>query len=66
MNIQCMRYHPITKNNIAHCGNIKQYKILILTAEFHEFLIYSKLLKYYFYISAGGLGTAMEYLNDIK
>ena len=25
-----------------------------------------KLIEYYFYISAGGLGTAMEYINDMK
>ena len=36
MNIQCMRYYPIKKNNIAHCGNIKQYDIMIMTAEFQE------------------------------
>ena len=37
-----------------------------MTAEFHEIYTCAKLLKYYFYISVGDLGTAMEYLNDIK
>ena len=39
---------------------------MIMTAEVHEFLSHSRPLKYYFYISAEGLGTAMEYLNDLK
>ena len=33
---------------------------MIMTAEAHEFWSGSRPLKYYFYISAGGLGTAME------
>ena len=47
-------------------GNIKQYGIMIKTAEFHEIETCAKLLKYYFYISAGGQGTAMVYLNYKK
>ena len=60
MNIQHMRYHSITKNNIAHCGNNQPYNQMIMTGVFHEFRTYAKLFKYYFYISVGGLGTAME------
>ena len=60
MNIQCMGYHSITKNNIVHCGNNQPYNQMIMTAVFHEFYTYAKILKYYFYTSAGGLGTAME------
>ena len=34
MNIQHMRYHSIAYNNTAHCSNIKQYNIMIMTAAF--------------------------------
>ena len=33
---------------------------MIMTAEVHEFLSWGRPLKYYFYISVGGLGTAVD------
>ena len=60
MNIQCRGYHSITKNNIAHCDNNQPYNQMIMTAEVHDFWSHGRPLKYYFYISMGGLGTAME------
>ena len=54
-----MRYHSIKKNNIVHCGNNMPYNQM-MTAEVHEFWSHGRPLKYYFYISAGGLGTALE------
>ena len=33
---------------------------MIMTAEVHEFWSHTWPLEYYFYMSAGGLGTAME------
>ena len=51
---------PYHINNIAHCDNNQQYNIMIMTAEVHEFWSHTWPLKYYFYISVGGLGTAME------
>ena len=49
-----------------HYGNIKQYNIMIMTAEFSDFQTYSKLMKYYFYISTGDLGTTMGYTSEVK
>ena len=37
-----------------------------MIAEFNDFYTLTKLTKYYFYISAGGLGTAMGYTNEVK
>ena len=56
-----MRYHSIKKkNNIAHCGNNQQYNQMIMTAVFHDVWSHGRPLKYYYYISVGGLETAME------
>ena len=51
---------------MAHFGNNKQYNILIMTAEFYYFYTNTKLFKCYFYLSAGGLETAMGYINEVK
>ena len=48
------------KNVIAHCGNNQQYNQMIMTAVFHDGWSHGRSLKYYCYISTGGLGTAME------
>ena len=48
------------KNNIAHCGNNQQYNQMIMTAVFHDVWSHGRPLKYYYYIPARGLGTAME------
>ena len=44
----------------VHCGNNQQYNQMIMTAVFHDVWSRDRPLKYYYYIPAGGLGTAME------
>ena len=39
---------------------------MIMTADFYYFYTINKLSKYYFYLSMGGLGTAMGYINEVK
>ena len=39
---------------------------MMMTAEFYDVSTHTKLTKYYFYISAEGLGTAMGYKNEVK
>ena len=39
---------------------------MIKIAEFYYFYTITKMFKYYFYLSAGGLGTAMGYINEVK
>ena len=39
---------------------------MIMTAEFYYFYTNTKLFKYYFYLSVGGQGTAMGYINEVK
>ena len=39
---------------------------MIMTAEFYNFYTITKLTKYYFYLTAGGLGTAMGYIIEVK
>ena len=39
---------------------------MIMTAEFYYFYTNTKLFKYYFHLSTGGLGTAMGYINEVK
>ena len=39
---------------------------MIMTAVLHDVWSCSRPLNYYYYISVGGLGTAMEWLNDLK
>ena len=51
---------------MVHYGNVKQYNIMIMTTEFDDFYAITKLTKYYFYISVGGLGIAMGYINEVK
>ena len=48
------------KNNIVHCGNNQQYNQMIMTAVFYDVWSHSRPLKYYYYISVGGIGTVME------
>ena len=48
------------KNNTVHCGNIQQYNQMIMTAVFHDVWSHGRPLNYYYYIPAGGLGTAMK------
>ena len=61
-----MRCHSIKKNIIAHCGNNQKNNQMIMTAVLHDVWSHGRPLNYYYYISAGGLGTAMEWLNDLK
>ena len=61
-----MGYHSIKKNVIAHCGNNQKNNQMIMTAILHDVWSCSRPLNYYYHISAGGLGTAMEGLNDQK
>ena len=61
-----MRCHSIKKNIIAHCGNNQKNNQMIMTAVLHDVWSCGRPLNYYYYISAGGLGTAMEWLNDLK
>ena len=37
-----------------------------MTAVLHDVWSHGRQPNYYYYISAGGLGTAMEWLNDLK
>ena len=37
-----------------------------MTAILHDVWSHGRPLNYYYYISVGGLGTAMEWLNDLK
>ena len=39
---------------------------MIMTAVLHDVWSRGRPLTYYYYISVGGLGTAMEWLNDLK
>ena len=39
---------------------------MIMTPDFYYFYTITKLIKYYFYLSAGDLGTAMGYINEVK
>ena len=39
---------------------------MIMTAVLHDVWSCGRPLNYYNYISTGGLGTAMEWLNDLK
>ena len=48
------------KNNITHCGNNQQCNQIVMTAEFHDVWSHGRPLKYYYWVSVGGLGTAME------
>ena len=61
-----MRYHSIKKYIIAHCGNNQKNVQMIMTAVLHDVWYCSRPLTYYYYISAGDLGTAMEWLIDPK
>ena len=54
------------KNIIAHCGNNQKNNQMIMTAVLHDVWSHGRPLNYYYYISVGGLGTAMEWLNDLK
>ena len=45
---------------------IKRNITMIMTADFNYFYSITKLSKYHFYLSAGGLGTAMGYINEVK
>ena len=47
-------------------SGIITYIMLMMTAEFHDFYTITKLTNYYFYLSAGGLGTAIGYMNEVK
>ena len=55
-----MRCHPIKKHIIAHCGNNQKNNQMIMKAVLHDVWSHGRLLNNYYYISAGGLGTAME------
>ena len=61
-----MRCHSIKKNIIVHCGNNQKNNQMIMTAVLHDVWSHGRPLNYYYYISAGGLGTAMEWLIDPK
>ena len=39
---------------------------MIMTAQFYYFYTITKMFKYYFYPSAGGLETAMGYINEVN
>ena len=39
---------------------------MIMTADFYYFYTITKLIKYYFYLSVEGLGTAMGYINEVE
>ena len=48
------------KYHSAHCGNNQKNNQMIMTAVLHDVWSRGRPLNYYYYISVGGLGTAME------
>ena len=54
------------KKIIAHCSNNQKNNQMIMTAVLHDVWSHSRPLNYYYYLSVGDLGTAMEWLNDLK
>ena len=55
-----MGYHPIKKNIIMHCGNNQKNNQMIMTVILHDVWSHGRPLTYYYYMSVGGPGTAME------
>ena len=55
-----MKCHSIKKNIIAHRGNNEKNNQMKMTAVLHDVWCHGRPLNYYYYISVGGLGTAME------
>ena len=55
-----MGCHSIKKKFIANCGNNQKNNQMIMTAILHDVWSRSRPLNYYYYISMGDLGAAIE------